>query len=258
MKIRSFLVTTIAFLIIQTGFAQGNQEYYQLRTFTFESAEQQNVTEQYLQDAYLPALKRQGYGPVGVFKTRLSESDTTRKIWVLIPLKELSQVLSIEEQLEKDEVYLKAGTGYIDASYDAPTFTRIESTLLKAFIDMPKMSTPELSGPREDRVYELRSYESSSEKIYKNKVDMFNAGGEVKLFDQLQFNAVFYGEVISGSQMPNLMYMTTFDNQQSRDEHWQAFRTSPIWEELKSRPEYQNNVSSADIWFLTPTAYSDY
>jgi hypothetical protein len=36
-------------------------------------------------------------------------------------------------------------------------------------------------------------------------------GGEVPLFVRLGFNAVFYGEVIVGSHMPNLMYMTTFE-----------------------------------------------
>ena len=46
---------------------------------------------------------------------------------------------------------------------------------------------------------------------------LLTPGGEIILFDRLDFNAVFYGEVISGSKMPNLMYMTTFDNQESRD-----------------------------------------
>ena len=87
---------------------------------------------------------------------------------------------------------------------------------------------------------------------------MFNAGGEVKLFDRLKFNAVFYGEVISGSKMPNLMYMTTFTDQTSRDEHWEAFVDSPEWKEISVLSKYENTVSHADIYFLYPTAYSDY
>jgi len=87
---------------------------------------------------------------------------------------------------------------------------------------------------------------------------MFNAGGEVKLFDKLEFNAVFYGEVISGPNMPNLMYMTTFSDQESRDAHWDSFREAPEWEKLKSLSKYQHNVSHIDILFLYPTEYSDY
>ena len=80
----------------------------------------------------------------------------------------------------------------------------------------------------------------------------------MRLFDRLDFNAVFYGEVISGSIMPNLMYMTTFSNQESREAHWDAFREAPEWKELVAMPKYQNNVSHADLYFLYPTAYSDY
>jgi len=58
--------------------------------------------------------------------------------------------------------------------------------------------------------------------------------------------------------MPNLMYMTTFDNKESRDAHWDTFEKSPVWKKLSSLPEYQNNVSHIDITFLYPTSYSDY
>ena len=123
---------------------------------------------------------------------------------------------------------------------------------------MPKMQASPLDGPRAERVYELRSYESATERLYLNKVDMFNAGGEVKLFDRLDFNAVFYGEVISGAKMPNLMYTTTFSDQASRDTLWKTFFDSPEWKELKANPIYQHNVSHIDIMFLYPTEYSDY
>ena len=87
---------------------------------------------------------------------------------------------------------------------------------------------------------------------------MFNAGGEVKLFKRLNFNAVFYADVISGPQMPNLIYMTTFPNQTVRDSLWKEFSDSPEWTELKEMDKYKNSVSHADIMFLYPTDYSDY
>jgi hypothetical protein len=123
---------------------------------------------------------------------------------------------------------------------------------------MPEMLAPEFDSPKSDRVYELRSYQSSNETYFKNKVDMFNAGGEIKIFEKLGFNAVFYGEVISGPEMPNLMYMTTFSDQQSREEHWNSFRTDPDWDKLKVMDKYANNVSHIDVVFLYPTEYSDF
>src|SRR5690606_5059590 len=102
---------------------------------------------------------------------------------------------------------------------------------------------PKLNSPKNQRVYELRSYESASENIFRNKVHMFNEGGEIDIFTKLNFNAVFYSEVIAGSQMPNLMYMTTFENMTERDAHWAAFRVDPDWTKLSSLSEYKNNVS---------------
>jgi hypothetical protein len=87
---------------------------------------------------------------------------------------------------------------------------------------------------------------------------MFNEGGEVVLFKRLGFNAIFYADVISGSRMPNLMYMTSFEDKASRDAHWKTFVDDPEWKKLSSMPQYQKNVSKADIIFLRPTAYSDY
>ncbi len=235
-----------------------NREYYQLKTYIFESDSQVRTTDDYLENTYLPALKRMGIHNVGVFKSRQADSTNLKKTYVLIPFKSLSQFEGIEDALSKDLEYLKAGDAYINAAHDRPPYKRIESVLLRAFVDMPVMKASKLTGPRAERIYELRSYEGATEEYYKRKVDMFNAGGEIKLFDRLNFNAVFYGEVISGGQMPNLMYLTTHKNQQARDANWKAFFESPEWEILKIMPKYKNTVSRNEMLFLYPTEYSDY
>lgn len=237
---------------------QGSRQFYQLKTYTFASDEQVALTDAYLKDAFVPAMKRLGYGPIGVFKSYLTDTDTVRKTRVLIPLQSLDEVLVYEAALAEDDAYKAVGEAYINAPHDQPPYRRIESTLLRAFVDMPTMYTPSFEGARSERVYELRSYESATEADYWNKVDMFNAGGEIKLFDRLGFNAVFYGEVVSGSRMPNLMYMTTFPDRPTRDTLWEAFFSSPEWTELKAMEKYKNNVSKADIIFLYPATYSDY
>lgn len=234
------------------------QEFYQLKIYSFGTATQEKALDEYLENAYLPALKKMNISNIGVFKLKSNEVDSIKKIYVLIPFDELSQFENLDQELLKDKTYVSNGAIYIKAPYDMQLYFRIESILLKAFKDMPKMQTSKLDGPRKDRVYELRSYESATETIFKNKVEMFNDGGEIKLFDKLNFNAVFYSEVISGSKMPNLMYMTTFSNQESRDAHWKSFVDSAEWKEMSSLQKYQHNVSHIDITFLYPTKYSDY
>jgi hypothetical protein len=238
-------------------FAQ-QREFYQLKVYTFNTDAQQKTTDTFLETAYLPALKRLKIVDIGVFKPREIDSSGLKKTYVLIPFHSLMQFETLDSLLLKDDIYLKNGSSYLESTFDNLPYIRVSSILLKAFEEHPKLTPTLLNGSREERIYELRSYESATENLYKNKVDMFNAGGEVILFKKLKFNAVFYGEVLSGSKMPNLMYMTTFENQISRDEHWKKFGDSPEWNELKVNPKYQNNVSHIDITFLYPTPYSDY
>lgn len=235
-----------------------SRQLYQLKIFSFASQAQAEATDGYLKEAFLPALKRQQIGPVGVFKNRLSETDTLLKTYVLIPFSGLEQFKGYESTLRSDQAYMAAGQAYLTTPHDQPAYLRINAILMEAFEEMPLMAPSPVEGSRADRVYELRSYESATEDLYRLKVDMFNGGGEIKLFDRLNFNAVFYGEVLAGPNMPNLMYMTTFPNQAVRDSLWKEFIDSPEWTELKEVPKYKHTVSHADIHLLYPTAYSDY
>ncbi len=257
MKKISCLLFLLAFTLSSTA-QSTSREYYQLKIYSFDTDEQVKITDGYLKNAFLPTLKALDIPNVGVFKPRPTDSVTPKKTYVLIPFKSLVQFRLLEDALAVNETHLKAGKDYLEAPHDNPPYGRLESVLMKAFVDMPIMEPSKLDGPREDRIYELRSYESATEALYKNKVDMFNAGGEITLFDKLGFNAVFYAEVLSGPKMPNLMYMTTHADQESRDAHWKAFFDSPEWKTLKVMPKYQNNVSRVDIYYLYPTEYSAY
>lgn len=237
--------------------APAKREFYEIRVYYFKEKSQEDRIEKYLKDALVPALHRASISNVGVFKPVETDSTYGKRIYLFIPYTSLEQLTKIPETLSKDKQYETAGKEYLDAPFDNPPYTRIQSIVLQAFTGLPKHEKPSLKSPVKDRVYELRSYESHTEKIGKNKIQMFNAGDEVGLFKRLGFNAVFYAEVLSGSRMPNLMYMTTFENQASRDEHWNAFRDDSQWKTLSKLPEYQHNVSKIDIFFLRPTEYSD-
>lgn len=238
--------------------AKKGGEFYQVTVYHFSNKEQQETIDQYLRDAYLPALHKQQIKSIGVFTPLANDTATDKRLYVLVPVRSLQQVLDIKNKLSSDNEYQDKGKAYIDAVYKTPPYTRMENILLQAFPMAPFMNVPKLTGPHQDRIYELRSYESATEKIHRNKVQMFNEGGEVALFKDLNFNAVFYGSVIAGAKMPNLMYMTSFENMADRDAHWKNFGSSPVWKKLSALPEYQNNVSKNETIFLHATDYSDY
>lgn len=233
------------------------REFYQLKTYTFDTEAQQTAADAYFKNAVLPALKRMEMTPIGVFKNRPDEKDSALKTLLLIPFSSMDQFMNYEAKLAADAAHQEAGKAFLQAPHDQPAYRRVGSVLMQAFVDMPSMQASGVSGPRSERVYELRSYESSSEAYYHKKVDMFNAGGEIPLFERLNFQAVFYGEVLSGPSMPNLMYMTTFPNMAVRDSLWKEFFASPEWTELKAMEKYKNSVSHVDIFLLYPTEYSD-
>ena len=251
------ILVLCAFVILPDAGAQ-KREYYEIKVYTVTSKAQEERVDRFLKSAYVPALHRAGVSKVGVFKP--VETDTVnygKKIFVLIPFKSLEEFGKLPEKLEKDKQFESAGAEYLNAPYNDIPYARLESILLYAFSGMPQLEVPKHATPVNERIYELRSYEGHTEKIFKNKVKMFNDGDEVGLFKRLGFNAVFYAEVIAGSRMPNLMYMTTFPNKASRDEHWKAFSSDPQWKTLSGMSEYKNNVSKIDIYFLHPTEYSD-
>ncbi|MFV1977418.1 MAG: NIPSNAP family protein [Candidatus Scalindua sp.] len=254
------ILSTFALLFIFYGvYGQKQSEFYQLKQYLFKTERQEKVLDAYLETAFLPALHRLRISDVGVFKSIDNVTDTLKSIYILIPYSSLDQFIALDAKLVEDKKYQKAGSAYINAKNDDPPYSRIKSTLMKAFKGMPKHRIPVFQNKKSERVYELRSYESPTEKFYTNKVHMFNVGSEIVLFDQLEFNAVFYAEVISGSNMPNLMYMTSFSDRKSRDSHWKAFFKSPGWETIKSKPEYKiDNMSRAEKHLLYPTNYSDY
>lgn len=251
------LALLLSFLgIFQAKAKAPDREFYELRIYQLKDKTQQDRVEKYLQDALLPALHRVGITKTGVLKT-LDGDTSGLKIYVLIPFKTMAQLLDLPQQLQKDQQYATAGSDYLNATYDAPPYSRFETVIMKAFVNMPELIAPKLNNPKAERIYELRSYESATEKIHLSKLKMFNEGGEINIFKQVDSNPVFYGQVISGSHMPNLMYLTAYANKVSREDHWKVFKDHPDWKKLSAMPEYQKNVSHSDILFLHPTDYSD-
>lgn len=260
---KKLLLVTVLCLILSPSLYSKDapRSYYQLKVYHLKNKAQEAQLDNYLKNAYVPALHRAGIKQVGVFK--LVDIDTVDlRVYVFIPYSKFEQVEAVTEKLQADTQYAEAGKDFLQAPFSNATYVRIESILLRAFSGMPETATPKLTSAKNERVYELRSYESASEKYAVSKIRQFNYGNaegtEMSIFTRLNFNPVFYGEVLFGSKMPNLMYMTTFQNKADRDEHWNAFTADPLWQKLRVLPEYQNTVSKNVQIFLYPADYSDF
>ncbi|MGI8633964.1 MAG: NIPSNAP family protein [Segetibacter sp.] len=249
------LCLTSSALKLSAAPAAKNSEYFVLKVYHYKNAAQEASIDSFLQYKYLPFLHTSKLNNIGVFKAIANDTATDKRMYLFIPFQSLQQwekfaPTSIEPTVTGDG-------SYVNTIYNNPVYTRFETILLKAFPSMPPITPSKLTSPKSERVYELRSYEGPTEKYFRSKVKMFDQGGEIPLFARLGFNGVFYSEVVFGSKMPNLMYMTSFDNMQSREDHWKAFTADAEWKILAAKPEYQHNVSKNEIVFLRPTEYSE-
>lgn len=239
--------TILLCLVTLFAFAKPKREYYKLIVYHFSSVQQEQKLDQFLSEIYLPQLHQNGFTKIGVFKPIANDTAKDKQLIVFLN----------HNNLEKLSQPVQWGLTEL-GSYNQPIFNRYEHFLLSAFTEMPFMKIPDASISKSARIFELRSYESPTETAYRNKVHMFNEGGEVKLFDELGFSAVFYADVLFGSKMPNLMYMTSFSSIESRNEHWKQFGESATWKRLSSMDFYKNNMSALHSQLLKSTTYSDY
>ena len=173
---------------------------------------------------------------------------------MLIPYSSLSQFNELERQLENDGGYQTRAASYLNARADAPAFVRIQSSLLRAFKNMPHLVVQ----AKKDRIFELRQYQSASESAGKKKIEMFNDEGEIDIFKRLGFNPVFWGETIIGSSKPNLTYMVTFDDLEAKAAHWKTFGSDAQWKKISSVPDYADAllVNKITSILLKPTSFS--
>jgi NIPSNAP len=239
--------------------AQAQKDIYEIRKYSLKNDDQIRLTDNFLKNAFLPAMHRLGIKEIGVFKPVSNDTAAIKQILVIIPYISLDVWRRTKLNLITDSVYDRDGSLFLDADTSHLPFIRLETTLLEAFPDQPRLIPPTIKRSQET-IYELRSYESPTKVLHTTKVEMFNSGGEIKLFRQLNFQAVFYGDVLSGDRMPNLIYMLVFPSAADRLEKWKAFGESDKWKEISTDPHYRNNISvnHIDSWILQRTMYSDY
>jgi hypothetical protein len=247
-------VTPLAHLGGLDPMQAAGREFYELRRYTMLPGAKQRLLNSYLSDAAIPAMRRAGTGPVGVFSVVYGTNSPT--LYVLIVHPTLDSVATLRQRLWQDSEYLKAGAPFLDVAQSDPAFVRVESSLLHAFEQMPKLEVPAGAGARGARILELRRYESHSDKAAIRKIEMFNKGGEIPIFKRAGLNPVFFSESVIGDNQPSLTYMLSHTDMAARDAGWAKFNSDPDWKKLSADPYYAATVSSVTDIILRPAAFS--
>jgi hypothetical protein len=235
----------------QTTPATG-REYYLLRRYQLQSGPQTKLTANYIASALIPALTRLGIGPAGAFQ--LTIGPETPAYYVLIPGASVEMLATLDLRLAQDGEFLKAAQPFWEAPATSPAYLRVESSILAAFEGWPKLTPPDAKSPR---IFQLRTYESPSDRDHVRKVEMFNQA-ELAIFRNTGFHPVFYGDTLVGSRLPNLTYMLSFANMDELNAKWAVFGADPEWKKLSTSPRYafEEIVSSISNLILSPLTAS--
>lgn len=254
---REFLSATAVAAVsvpkLDTLAQSATRQYIELRRYHLLPGTKQRAFSAFVGDASIPAMNRAGVGRVGAFTVVYGENAPS--LLLVLVHQALDTVVSLRERLANDAVYARAGATILDAPMSDPAFVRVESTLLRAFDAMPSLEPSAGAASATPRIFELRTYESHSDRAALNKLKMFNAG-EVPIFRRTGLTPVFFGETVVGAKMPGLIYMLTFPDISARDKAWSAFGKDPEWKTLSADPQYRDNVSAISDIILQPTAYS--
>ncbi|MBL7134102.1 MAG: NIPSNAP family protein [Phycisphaerae bacterium] len=220
------------------------------RAFKRDVALRRKFLDAFLGEVMVPALNRIGISPVGAFEAR---DGKFKDVYVLLRHGSAESVVTTTARLLADEKFVKDGAPYLELPQNDPLYTRVESTMMLAFDDLPKIEAPDTSKPR---IFQMRIYESHSMLKGVKKVEMFNTGWEIALFRKCGMSPVFFGQSVAGPILPNLTYMLAFADTDAQKAAWGKFMSSPEWSQLKSDPQYKETVSHITNLEMQPTSYS--
>ena len=150
-----FMTLLFCGLIVQSWIPEDDTqgEFYQLSIYHFNTATQEKMLDNYLQNAFLPALHKLKMKNIGVFKSHSNDTLADKTLYMLLPIQSAEELIKIPKSLNADKSYQAAGAEYINAVYTSPPYTRMETILLRAFLLAPKLQVPALKEPRKNSIY---------------------------------------------------------------------------------------------------------
>jgi hypothetical protein len=257
MRRRDILKSAVAAGIVGgTGVAapavETKQNFLNLHWFRSRNDLDTQRLRDYLGNSAVPALNRAGAKPVGLFQTSIGPDSPS--ILLVTQYPSLAAVDETYNRLQADKKWKDEFEAF-DAKPDL-AYERRENWLLRAFSSFPAIEVPKVE-PGKQNLFELRMYESRNSSGHTRKVSMFN-NGEIDVFRRCGIVPVFFGSMMFGPKMPNLVYMTCHPGWQARDEAWAKFRVDPDWKKMSTAPGMENRelVSTISVQLMTPLAAS--
>ena len=251
LKLQAMYKQILAFvlLVFSYGSVTSQEQVYELRTYELEVFKSADILHNYIKDALILALNRQGIAHIGVFEEE--SENLPSKLYLLIPYDNIEAFETSKDMLTKDAKYLEDAAPYFNAPEESMPFRKITTNLIRSTSGFPKLVKP----TDDTNLFELRIYGSQSEDALRRKVKMFN-DSEFGIFTDVGLPMVFFGYNIAGNQMPCLTYLLAFKDKAAHAEAWSKFDAHPEWARITELEEYANAMNDITRVFLKRLPYS--
>lgn len=150
--------------------------YFEFYYIHMQNGSQTSRMLKWLETGLLPVCQKHGFGPIGVFNVTVGANlPTTLMIYSYLSLADMEAQWG---KLSADADYARS---VADLEKDDPAFYRTEATLLRATPFCPPFAaTP--AGDPPHKLYELRIYESPTNRQLGYLHDRFGSAGEINVF----------------------------------------------------------------------------
>jgi hypothetical protein len=244
-----FTILTVALMhcfVFNSQAQVNNGQVQEWRVYSFQYGSSAARLDRLMTDILLPLYRKMGI-EVGCYSE--CSQNMPAVYYYLFVYPSFDSYLKANDILLQNSVFVEEMKQ--DAAANRPIFFRYDSYLCRPFEAWKKV-TP-MAGKT---IFEWRKYDSANIEAGTRKVEMFNRG-EIDIFLNCGVNPLCFGQIISGKDMPGLIYVTQFDDMADRDASWNKFSAHPDWQRMRAAPEWANaTIPNNKIVFLTPLPYS--
>ena len=224
--------------------------YYLLETYYLRNSTQGPRINEYMSQGLAPALAQFHKGPK-IFLEALVAAHMPQFV-VVLGFESLGELAAMPARLRGDAACRKAAAAWESGS-EAP-YEHYSRVVLKSADYSPDAPPAPAAKPR---IFELRTYHSPTWMQLAALHQRF-AGPESRIFHRSGIHPIIFSETLVGPQMPNLTYLTPFEDLAAREKAWDAFGADPEWVKVRKESiDAHGQISSViQITLLRATLYS--
>ncbi len=225
---------------------------YLMESYALRNGTQAARLHSYFSKSALPALNKIHSGPKIVLEALVARH--MPQVVMILGFESFDQMWSLRQKLHQDEELQKAFDAW--QTGPEPPFEHQTNALLEAARYSPDV-VPLESAPKSPRIFELRVYHSPTWQQLGALHERFS-GSEIKIFQRTGVRPLFYTSTVIGPDMPNLTYLTPFDDLAAREKAWAAFGADPEWVKVRQESIDQHGqiVSTMQISLFRAASYS--